>query len=345
MADKAIGSLTLATTFGVSDRIVLEQDNTAKAITGQTLISLLATALDGHGGIDSLAKTSSTGTNPVIDTWTFTMADATTMSFQVTNGIKGDTGSQTYVWIKYASHEPTQDSDMTTTPDAWIGIYVGTTSPAPSHYTSYVWYQYKGSKGDTGDPAVLTDAEVVYQEGTSGTSAPTGTWTTTVPSVAQGNYLWTRTTLDFNTGSPVVSYAVARIGIDGTGTGTVQSVNDIQPDANGDVTLNAGDIPTPGGSDVATDLSSLSTAVANKANPSVATSVTIAVADWSNKACTKSVSGVTASNNIVVAPAPASHLAYGEAQIRATAQGSGTVSFACESVPDAAVTVNVLIVG
>ena len=345
MADKAIGSLTLATTFGVSDRIVLEQDNTAKAMTGQTLIALLATALDGHGGIDSLAKTSSTGTNPVIDTWTFTMADATTLSFQVTNGLKGDTGSQTYVWIKYASHEPTQDSDMTSTPDDWIGIYVGTTTPAPSHYTSYTWYEYKGEKGDTGSPATLADSEIVYQGSSSGTTPPSGTWTTTIPVVAQGDYLWTRTTLEFNTGSPVVSYAVARIGIDGTGTGTVQSVNEIQPDANGDVTLTAGDIPTPGGSDVASDLSSLSTAVANKANQSSAVSVTIATSDWSSQTCTKSVSGVTSSNNIVVAPDPASYLAYGEAQIRATAQGSGTVTFACESVPDSSISVIVLIVG
>lgn len=345
MADKAIGSLTLATTFGVSDRIVLEQDNTAKAMTGQTLISLLATALDGHGGIDSLSKTSSTGTNPVIDTWTFVMADATTMSFQVTNGLKGDTGAQTYVWIRYASREPIADSDLTTTPDKWIGIYVGTAAIAPTTYSSYTWYQYKGEQGDAGDPAELTDSEIVYQEGTSGTSVPTGTWSTTIPSVAQGNYLWTRTTLIFNTGSPVVSYSVARIGVDGTGTGTVQSVNEVQPDANGDVTLNAGDIPTSGGSDVATDLSSLATALGNKANASSAVTVTIATSDWSNNTCTKSASGVTASNNIVVSPDPSSFLAYGEAQIRATAQGSGTVTFTCETVPSASVSVIVLIVG
>lgn len=337
MADKAIGSLTLATTFGVSDRIVLEQDNTAKAMTGQTLIALLATALDGHGGIDSLSKTSSTGTNPVIDTWTFVMADATTMSFQVTNGLKGDTGAQTYVWIKYASHEPTQDSDMTTTPDNWIGIYVGTASTAPSHYTSYVWYAYKGEKGDTGDPAQLTDAEVVYQEGTSGTVAPTGTWTTTVPSVAQGNYLWTRTTLEFNTGSPVVSYCVARIGVDGTGTGTVQTVNGI-PDVNGNVEITASDIDTlESGVSIQDELDA-------KAEIST-TSVTIATSDWSSGTCTKSVSGVTSSNHIIVSPAPASYLAYGEAQIRATAQGNGTVTFACESTPSASVTVNIMIVG
>ena len=93
------------------------------------------------------------------------------------------------------------------------------------------------------------------------------------------------------------------------------------------------------------DQTDLQDALDAKADKSVAVSVTIAVADWSSQTCTKSVSGVTSSNNIVVAPAPASFLTYGSSQIRATAQGSGTVTFACETVPAEAVTVNVMIVG
>lgn len=254
MADKAIGSLVQTSTIGLADLLVLEQNNTAKSITGQNLVSQLATELDGHGGIASIAKTSSSGTNPKVDTYTITYADTTTATFTVTNGLKGDTGDQTYVWIMYANEEPTSDADMTSTPDNWIGIYSGTSSSAPAHYTSYDWYEYKGDKGDTGDPAELDDAEVVYQASASGTTVPTGAWSSSVPAVAQGEYLWTRTTLDFNSGLPVVSYSVCRMGIDGTGTGTVQSVNSIQPDGNGDVDLSASDIPTSGGSNVATDL-------------------------------------------------------------------------------------------
>lgn len=82
-----------------------------------------------------------------------------------------------------------------------------------------------------------------------------------------------------------------------------------------------------------------------KAEKSVAVSVTIAVADWANNTCTKSVSGVTSSNNIIVSPDPTSFFTYGDAQIRATAQGSGTVTFTCEAVPSESVTVIVLIVG
>lgn len=76
-------------------------------------------------------------------------------------------------------------------------------------------------------------------------------------------------------------------------------------------------------------------------------SVTIAVSDWSNKTCTKSVTGVTANNTIIVAPAPASFTNYCEAQIRATAQGVGSsgngVTFVCEDVPTTSITINILI--
>lgn len=254
MADKAIGSLVQTSTIGLNDLLVLEQNNTAKSITGQNLVSQLATELDGHGGIASIAKTSSSGTNPKVDTYTITYADTTTATFTVTNGLKGDTGAQTYVWIRYANEEPTSDADMTSTPDNWIGIYAGTSSSAPAHYTSYDWFEYKGDKGDTGDPAELDSAVIQYQASASGTEIPSGTWSATIPVVAQGQYLWTRTTLTFNSGSPVVSYSVGRIGIDGTGTGTVQSVNEVLPDNDGNVDLSATDIPTNGGGNVETDL-------------------------------------------------------------------------------------------
>lgn len=244
MADKAIGSLVQTTTLGLNDLLVLEQNNTAKSISGQNLVNLLAAALDGHGGITSIAKTSSSGTNPKVDTYTITFADESTSTFTVTNGLKGDTGAQTYVWIRYANREPIADSDLTTTPDKWIGIYVGTSSTAPSTRGSYTWYEYKGETGDTGEAAELLDSAIEYQASASGTDVPSGAWSSTVPVVPQGMYLWTRTTLEFNSGLPVVSYSVGRIGVDGSGTGTVQSVNDVQPDTDGDVALTAADIPT-----------------------------------------------------------------------------------------------------
>ena len=151
MADKAISQLNAATSVNSLDLFVLEQSGEAKKLTGQILENWLVSFADGHGGIQSISKTSTTGTNPVIDTYTIVYADETTSTFTVTNGIKGDTGAQTYVWIKYSENYPTADSDMSSSPDNWMGIYAGTASTAPAHYTDYVWFEIKGEKGDQGD--------------------------------------------------------------------------------------------------------------------------------------------------------------------------------------------------
>lgn len=93
------------------------------------------------------------------------------------------------------------------------------------------------------------------------------------------------------------------------------------------------------------------TAVSPDANKNVAlsvpsvsqTSVTIATSDWSNKTCTKNVTGVTANNTVIVSYAPSSKDAYQDADIYCSAQGAGTLTFTCETVPSEAVTVNVAI--
>lgn len=298
MADKSISELVAATAVGSTDLFVLEQTGTAKKLTGQILENWLVSFADGHGGIQSITKT---GTSGLVDTYTVLLADTTTYSFTVTNGkaissitqywavstsdstvpstwyttrqtmtptnkylwsymtityndsttedttksvvgVYGDTGAQTYVWIKYAAIQPTSDADMGDVPDNWIGIYTGLSSTAPTSYTAYAWYEYKGEKGDTGDASTITSQSVTYQEGTSGTIAPSGTWTPTIPTVTAGNFLWTRTILEFNDLSTVTAYSVSRFGIDGAGA--VSTVNSISPDTNGNVALTATDIPT-----------------------------------------------------------------------------------------------------
>lgn len=65
---------------------------------------------------------------------------------------------------------------------------------------------------------------------------------------------------------------------------------------------------------------------------------------WSSNQQTVTVSGVTSSNYIVVSPAPASYEAYCEAGIYCSAQGSNSLTFKCDTVPSAALTVNIMIV-
>lgn len=273
MADKAISELVAAEKITATDMFVLEQNNTAKKLTGQVLLNWLTAAADGHGGISSIVKSSTSGladtyritladtthfdfvvtngrsitsitktdTNALVDTYTITYNDATTETFTVTNGARGEKGDTAYIWVKYASQKPTADShSFGDVPDEWIGIYFGFSSTAPTDYTKYAWYRFKGQKGDTGDPATLMSTSVTYQVGDSGTIIPSGDWNTSIPTVAQGKYLWTREVTQFNAGDPIIKYSVSRMGIDGTGS--VVSVCGVSPDANGNVDLDASSI-------------------------------------------------------------------------------------------------------
>lgn len=281
MADKAISELVAAEKITATDMFVLEQNGTAKKLTGQVLLNWLTAAADGHGGIQSytllktegLVKTyrftladqtymdiqvtdgrgissiEKTSTSGLKDTYKITYNDGTTGSFTVTNGAKGDKGDNSYVWIKYASQEPTASShSFGDVPDAWIGVYFGTLSSAPTDWQQYRWYQWKGAKGDKGDPATLVSAEVTYQAGTSGTIIPSGSWSSSIPMVSQGQYLWTRIVQQFNTGSPITAYSVSRMGLDGLGS--VVSVAGVAPNSDGNVPLtpaNIGALPSTGG--------------------------------------------------------------------------------------------------
>ena len=83
------------------------------------------------------------------------------------------------------------------------------------------------------------------------------------------------------------------------------------------------------------------------AAPSVGVSATLRASGWNanTKTQTVSVAGVTATVNLIITAAPGSYMAYAEAGVRCTAQGAGTLTFACETVPTADVAANVLILG
>ena len=83
-----------------------------------------------------------------------------------------------------------------------------------------------GKDGVNGKSITIKSKAIEYQASTSGTSAPTGTWTTTIPNVNKGSYLWTRTTVTYSDDTNTVSYSVAYRGIDGTdGTNGTNGTN------------------------------------------------------------------------------------------------------------------------
>lgn len=71
--------------------------------------------------------------------------------------------------------------------------------------------------------------------------------------------------------------------------------------------------------------------------------VTLTVAGWANNSQTVTASGVTANNAVVVSPTPDSYLSYGEFGVYCSAQAVNSLTFVCDSTPDVALTVNILI--
>lgn len=74
----------------------------------------------------------------------------------------------------------------------------------------------------------------------------------------------------------------------------------------------------------------------------VNTTATLAVADWSSNTQTVNVTGVTASGVVFVSPTPANQSAYTSAGILCTAQAAGALTFTCDTVPSADITVTVV---
>lgn len=91
------------------------------------------------------------------------------------------------------------------------------------------------------------------------------------------------------------------------------------------------------------DSSSITPLINAKQDEAVTVTVTLPSASWSGGVQTVTASGVTASNIVFVSPAPASFLAYAEAQIYCSAQGANSLTFTCQAVPSSDLTVNAVI--
>lgn len=365
MADKSIAQLNEAEKVYSDDLFVLNQSGSAKKLSGNTLKNWLLEIAQSLGGISKIEKISTSGLK---DTYRIYYAkDGTTTDFTVTNGDKGDKGDNSYIWIRYTGQKPTESShSFGTTPDDWMGIYAGNSATAPTDYNLYSWFKIKGEKGETGDASAVTRKSVTYQVGSSGTAAPSSLWLQDVPTVPQGQFLWTKTAVTFNTGDTITWYSVSRMGIDGTGA--VSTVCGIDPDSGGNVALTGTQIPQSND-----DPTSISTAISEKQekitvsgllkgdgsggvsaavagtdyqSPVKAATVTLSANAWSGNSQTINISNVTAGSLVTIAPVPTAQnrTAYLEAGVYCSAQGAGTLTFVCEDVPSVSLNVNIQII-
>lgn len=71
--------------------------------------------------------------------------------------------------------------------------------------------------------------------------------------------------------------------------------------------------------------------------------VTLDTSGWSNKTQTVTVSGVTASNTVIISPNADSQAEYIDCTVVCTTQSSNSLTFTCETVPSVSLKVNIAI--
>lgn len=73
-----------------------------------------------------------------------------------------------------------------------------------------------GQNGTNGSNGVgISTTLIEYNKSTNSTTPPSTGWTSTIPSISGGQFLWTRVTLNYTNGQKAESYTVARQGEDG----------------------------------------------------------------------------------------------------------------------------------
>lgn len=172
----------------------------------------------------------------------FTQADSTKPSDYTWSLIRGNDGKdgedgkdgiagKDGVGIKTTAITYAQSTSGTTAPTSGWTATVPTLIKGQYLWTKTVWtytdatdetgytVSYNAKDGNNGTNGVagkdgvgISNTKVEYVGSTSGTTKPTSGWSTTIPTVAEGNYLWTKTTWTYTDGTNETGYSVAKMG-------------------------------------------------------------------------------------------------------------------------------------
>lgn len=142
------------------------------------------------------------------------------------DGIAGKDGvglKSTVVTYGLSDNDTTQPATWNTQPPSLVkGKYLWTkTVWTYTDNTSETGYQktYIAKDGNNGadgiagkDGVGVKSTDITYTSSTSGTITPTSGWTSTIPSVPAGSYLWTKTVWTYTDNTNETGYSVAKMG-------------------------------------------------------------------------------------------------------------------------------------
>lgn len=193
------------TTVLTGNRVSIRGATGAASVTYSLIVSNLAIIKDKNGDISPVAITltakSQTGSNAMANYSGRFKIETTTDNSAWTTQYTSSANEATKTWSVIDDIVAIRCS---------LYLAGGTTTLLDQQTIPIV------SDGLDGTNITITSTSVTYQKGTSGTTKPTGTWGTSIPSVGQGEYLWTKTVVTYSDSSSTESYSVSRNAVNGT---------------------------------------------------------------------------------------------------------------------------------
>ena len=179
-----------ATLRAIYNGVTIEKQlNVAKSLTG-------ATGATGSSGKDGVAGKDGKGISSTTITYGLSTTD-TVEPTKYTSEVPPLTKGQ-YLWTKT--------------------VWKYTDNTTETGYTK-TYIAKDGNNGEDGLPGKtgvgISSTKIEYAGSTSGTVKPTSGWKDQVPTVAPGNYLWTKTTWTYTDNTTESGYTVARMGVNG----------------------------------------------------------------------------------------------------------------------------------
>lgn len=144
-----------------------------------------------------------------------TKTDEKSFSLSVV-GSSGTAGQSVFVTYNDSSATPSTPTGSGST-NGWhtsmTSSSVWMSVKTAANISSGAWGEPVRIKGSDGKG--ITNAVITYQASSSGSSIPTGTWTSNIPTITSGQYLWTRTVTSFTDGTSSTGYSIGKIGESG----------------------------------------------------------------------------------------------------------------------------------
>ncbi|MCZ8492182.1 phage tail protein, partial [Lactococcus lactis] len=152
---------------------------------------------DGANGKDGIAGKDGVGIKTTVITYAISSSGTVTPTTGWTSSVPSLVKGQ-YLWTKT--------------------VWTYTDNSSETGY-SVTYIAKDGNNGNDGiagkDGVGIKTTTITYAGSASGTTAPTSGWTSTVPTVAAGSYLWTKTVWTYTDNTSETGYSVAMMGVKG----------------------------------------------------------------------------------------------------------------------------------